>query len=94
MPAAKVDLPHGTWISFRDLAEDTTPEQVQEAIATRTGVVFSLDRIQITTGGGRFGDRTGAILSVEKNHLAAILQWAMGEDTINGRPVVIGFLGK
>ena len=81
----KRTLPKGTWVVFHDLDLKTTDQDLQHLIAARTGVTIPLERISVAT---RYYDKN-ATVSLEWCHVADILAWALGEDSLHGKPINI-----
>jgi hypothetical protein len=74
-------LPPGTWVTFRSLAIETTPQDLSDLIFNRTGVRLDLDRISVK----QHGPYSSAVVSLEKSHIADLLCWALADDELHGK---------
>lgn len=75
-------LPQGKWISFENLPFETTEEDLQNLIANRTGVVIGIECISVEYFGKKKTSR--ALISMNGEHTAALLTWALSDDRLYG----------
>ena len=79
-------LPGGSWLTFRHLHPDTTDADVQNLILERTGVEIPYECIEVTT---YQGEARTAIVSLDRHAVCSLLQWALTDDRLRGRPITL-----
>lgn len=75
-------LPNGTWISFGNLAPDTTEEEIQTYLFD-AGIELPLDRIAVSVD--RDGMRALAIVWITKAEVFSLVERAVGPAKVHGR---------
>lgn len=73
-------LPKGDWFSLSNLDQETTEEELVDAIAAHTGVVLTTDQIDIRP----YHNLASAIISFDRVQVRQLFEWAFQGQTVHG----------
>jgi hypothetical protein len=81
MPNQK-QLPHGQFLTVRNLPVTCDEQQLSDIIAERCGIILPLENIIINPSSN--GQDTNGLISFQREYLAQLLTWALSEDRLEG----------
>jgi len=81
-------LPHGQFITVRNLPMNCTEQQFSDVLLARTGIFLPLENILI--GESRNGHSRNGMISFPREYLGQLLEWALSEDRLEGHK--LGFV--